>query len=730
MTISISLNGVLIDFTKAEKVSALLYNEQQQTYCPIASSAKKGEATTLVCLADASSHCYNGVYKLVVRLTVDGTSVEYDIPAFNGVDTSLEMGDDYGSLKTIELTINAEKFTATTGVLQKLIDKMEAGEAERVTAEQTRQAQEQQRETNTNEAITGANEAAKGANNAASKALEAAKKFAEAIVQQTGMAADKVMSQKAVTEICEALAKAIELKQEKLTAGKGISIEGGVISSTLDINPFVVVSSLPATGDSEKIYLVPAEKPEEGNLTDEWIWNNGQWERLGSAKVDLTAYAKTEDVKAALEAKQDTISDLEAIRSGASKGATALQEESDPVYLKDKPSLALKSEIPDISGKVDKEEGKSLSSNDYTDSEKAKLAGLQNYDDSEVRGLIAQKADDADLAEVAKTGKYEDLIGEPVVESPKQPTGGESVWVNPDEDTEEVEVYSRRQTDALINTRQEELTLTVKDNGNIVIGNIMGQTKEFMPATPSGDPMHWAYVAAGAEYNDTGADIIKTAPWADLADDEADKTVVHKAGYWYLNGLGDITNTQIRYIYSGTHNITRIGSRSSTYPDSSLTCAFFANTKIRTNFPFSEFLRNVPVLFYTLARTFQNSIFEVVIMPKGGHLMTGAANYYSFRAQTIKHILNPILLSDFTDYDTGLFFSGIKTFKISGLNKNIQLILSPRLTLKTILYMIQNEAATSAITITLHADAYARAMASDEIVAALAEHPNVSLASA
>ena len=136
------------------------------------------------------------------------------------------------------------------------------------------------------------------------------------------------------------------------------------------------------------------------------------------------------------------------------------------------------------------------------------------------------------------------------MESPNQPTGGESVWVNPDEDTEEVEVYSRQQTEALLNTKQNELTLTVKDNGNTVIGNIQGHTKEFMPATPSGDPMHYAYVAAGAEYNDTGADIIKTTPWADMLDDdyngEYGTTVVHKAGYWYLNGLGDLTNKDMQ----------------------------------------------------------------------------------------------------------------------------------------------------------------------------------------
>ena len=59
-----------------------------------------------------------------------------------------------------------------------------------------------------------------------------------------------------------------------------------------------------------------------------------------------------------------------------------------------------------------------------------------------------------------------------------------------------------------------------------------------------------------------------------------------------------------------------------------------------------------------------------------------------------------------------------------------QYINSPNFREDCILYMIQNEAATAAITITLHADAYARAMANADILAALEAHPNVSLASA
>lgn len=42
--------------------------------------------------------------------------------------------------------------------------------------------------------------------------------------------------------------------------------------------------------------------------------------------------------------------------------------------------------------KVDKVTGKGLSSNDYTDADKLKLTGLENYDDTQIRELIAGKA--------------------------------------------------------------------------------------------------------------------------------------------------------------------------------------------------------------------------------------------------------------------------------------------------------------------------------------------------
>lgn len=98
------------------------------------------------------------------------------------------------------------------------------------------------------------------------------------------------------------------------------------------------------------------------------------------------------------------------------------------------------------------------------------------------------------------------------------------------------------QNTADIATKQEKLTLTVKDNGNIVLGNIAGQSKEFMPATPSGDPMHKMYEAIDAIYNSTSEDIALTGIYGD--------TIIHKAGCWLLNEVGDLSNDDMAVIVS------------------------------------------------------------------------------------------------------------------------------------------------------------------------------------
>ena len=77
-------------------------------------------------------------------------------------------------------------------------------------------------------------------------------------------------------------------------------------------------------------------------------------------------------------------------------------EEKIDVSITDYNDTEIRNQINDITeeleNKVDKEENKGLSTNDYTTAEKNKLANLENYDDTEVRNLINTKQDKGDYA--------------------------------------------------------------------------------------------------------------------------------------------------------------------------------------------------------------------------------------------------------------------------------------------------------------------------------------------
>ena len=97
-----------------------------------------------------------------------------------------------------------------------------------------------------------------------------------------------------------------------------------------------------------------------------------------------------EVISGAVSSKQDKINDLATIRSGAALGATALQTETykgtvTGVKINGTTKTPTNGTVDlgtvitthqDISGKVDKETGKGLSTNDYTTTEKNKLAGI------------------------------------------------------------------------------------------------------------------------------------------------------------------------------------------------------------------------------------------------------------------------------------------------------------------------------------------------------------------
>ena len=86
-------------------------------------------------------------------------------------------------------------------------------------------------------------------------------------------------------------------------------------------------------------------------------------------------------------------------------------EKPDQYYTKKEIDYLLKN--IDISNKVDKEEGKGLSTNDYTTDDKNKLNTLPT--NKVLTTILNGKVDTADLAEVATSGSYNDLSDKPTI---------------------------------------------------------------------------------------------------------------------------------------------------------------------------------------------------------------------------------------------------------------------------------------------------------------------------
>ena len=89
-------------------------------------------------------------------------------------------------------------------------------------------------------------------------------------------------------------------------------------------------------------YLVPAESGTSTDMFVEWIYTNSHWEMFGSASIDLTNYVQKSDIDVGLSSTSEN-----------------------PVQNK-----VVKAAIDD---KVDKETGKGLSTNDFTNTLKTKL---------------------------------------------------------------------------------------------------------------------------------------------------------------------------------------------------------------------------------------------------------------------------------------------------------------------------------------------------------------------
>lgn len=248
-------------------------------------------------------------------------------------------------------------------------------------------------------------------------------------------------------------------------------------------------------------------------------------------------------------------------------------------------------------------------------------------------------------------------------------------------------------------------------NGTITAEKLSTEVKDKVD-----NPLRSLFIAAGAEYNDTGFDVTKTAPWGE--------TVTHKAGHYYLNGLGDITQEQMVKIYNA-------GS----FWLSENTSGFSALANARTNLPPSNHnLHRFKKFDFTYS--FNDELQEVIVLvdPKTSNdnekiISAKSINGLFIFANKLKRVYGTIDIKEVKGW-TAIYGTSLQYLYLSNMASTLRFNECVSLSKDSVLFMINNSIPTTIISVVLHPDAYARLADDAEIVAALEAQPLVSLVSA
>lgn len=227
-------------------------------------------------------------------------------------------------------------------------------------------------------------------------------------------------------------------------------------------------------------------------------------------------------------------------------------------------------------------------------------------------------------------------------------------------------------------------------------------------------------LSIGATFNDTDETINHTTSWGEV--------VPNPPGYFYFIGVGDLSYKEML----DTYNCNAEGNQGN---GAYMVTAENNTKKVRVVKPLRQIMNSTYLDRFAMdGKYIENIILHWnYTMIASTSAIQSFSNCYRLRTVISSNIQKFITLTTNHPHSTlnmfGLCYS-LKTVYLAKLNYSIQFSDSSRLSNESILYMIQNEAATSAITITLHPDAYARATADADIIAALEQHTNISLASA
>lgn len=208
------------------------------------------------------------------------------------------------------------------------------------------------------------------------------------------------------------------------------------------------------------------------------------------------------------------------------------------------------------------------------------------------------------------------------------------------------------------------------------------------------------YISAGAVYNE-------------------------QTGYYELNGLTDITEEEMRVIYEKTWgwwlHLPSLNGFGSALPRTNIPCpdykiiAYASNISIHSIFSVSGNDDNLEVV--NLRALYTPTIFDEIKIIDFNWAFQGDK-----KIKEVQGIIN--VKGARSDLNIG---GNIETINIKGLKVNIRFYNSQRLSKESVLYMINNSEATSAITIGLNKAVYDGMKDDADIIAALAEKTNITL---
>lgn len=204
---------------------------------------------------------------------------------------------------------------------------------------------------------------------------------------------------------------------------------------------------------------------------------------------------------------------------------------------------------------------------------------------------------------------------------------------------------------------------------------IDAKLSERVPSTPSGSPLHDLFVAAGAVW------------------DTSSKS-------WTVGSVTGISNSMMTKIYSLSHNVLNNSNWDSV----------LENVDIPVNLPPRKSPSRTSSRIQTTARsTFRASNFKTIYLcPDSQFVRFSDCTYLFFGCQLLVTIVGGMTFEDKNNNAVLTTCKSLQDIRINQLRYNVDLKDSPLLTLESFQYLVENATNTSAITVTVHADVYAK----------------------